>query len=123
MKTSDSGTLQFPPSIEGAAVLPAKTARDSGKSCVFDSGRDELSPSWRAMRYSKPDARKGEALQVRVASSTGSPLDELLAAVDIVRCSGDGCVRHDVDGERGDVGRADHATDWQSGAQLLATRV
>jgi hypothetical protein len=28
-----------------------------------------------------------------------------------------------VDGEGGDVGRADHAADWQSGAQLLATRV
>jgi hypothetical protein len=71
----------------------------------------------------KPDTRKGEALQVSVASGTGSPLDELLAAVDIVRCSGDGCVRHEVDGEGGDVGRADHAADWQSGAQLLATRV
>src|SRR5271157_658371 len=77
----------------------------------------------RAMLIPKPDTRKGEALQVSVASGTGSPLDELLAAVDIVRCSGDGCVRHEVDGEGGDVGRADHAADWQSGAQLLATRV
>ena len=47
--------------------------------------------------------------QVRVASGRSSRVDELLAAVDIVGCSGDGCVRHEMDGEGGDVGRADHA--------------
>ena len=71
----------------------------------------------------KPDTRKGEALQVSVASGTGSPLDELLAAVDVVRCSGEGCVRHEVDGQGGDVGRADHAADRESRAELLATRI
>ncbi len=58
-----------------------------------------------------------------VASVTGSPLDELLAAVGVVRCSSDRCVRHEVDGERGDVGRADDAPDRQRLAELLATRV
>ena len=61
--------------------------------------------------------------EVRVASLTASPLHELLAAVDVVRCSGDRCVRHEVDGDRGDVGRADHAPDRQRRAELLATRV
>ncbi len=46
----------------------------------------------------KPDARKGEAPQVSVASGTGSPLDELLAAVYVVGCAGLGCVGHQVDG-------------------------
>ena len=71
----------------------------------------------------RESSRKGEALSVRVAPGTVSPLDYLLAPVDIVRCSGDGCVRHEEDGKGGDVGRADHSADWQSGAQLLATRV
>jgi hypothetical protein len=34
----------------------------------------------------------------KVASVTGSRPDELLTAVDVVRCSGDRCVRHEVDG-------------------------
>jgi hypothetical protein len=51
--------------------------------------------------------------EVRVSSVTSSPFDELLTAVDVVRCSGDRCVRHEVDGERGDVGRADYAPDRQ----------
>ena len=42
----------------------------------------------------KPDTRKGEDMQGSVASGMGSLLDERLAAVDIVRCSGVGCVRH-----------------------------
>jgi len=58
-----------------------------------------------------------------VASVTGSPLDELLAAVDVVRYSGDRCVRHEVDGERGDVDRADDAPDRQRRAELLPTCV
>jgi hypothetical protein len=51
----------------------------------------------------------------------GSPLHDLVAAVDVVRCSGDRCVRHEVDGERGDVGRTDHAPDRQRRAERLAT--
>jgi hypothetical protein len=58
-----------------------------------------------------------------IASVTGSPLDELLAAVDVVRCSGDRCVRHEMDGERRDVVRTDHAPDRQRRAELLAPRV
>ena len=42
--------------------------------------------------------------EVRVASGRGLPLQELLAAVDVVRCSDDRCVRHEVDGERADTG-------------------
>ena len=58
-----------------------------------------------------------------ISNLHGSRLDQLLAAVDVVRCSGDCCVRHEVDGERGDIGRADHAPDRQRLAKLLATRV
>jgi len=39
-------------------------------------------------------------------SVKGSPFDELLATIDVVRRSGDRCVRHEVDGERGDVDRS-----------------
>ena len=50
-------------------------------------------------------------------------LDELLAAVDVVRCACERRVDHEVDGERGDVGRADHAPDRQRRAELFAARV
>jgi len=53
----------------------------------------------------------------------GSPLDELLPAVDIEGRAGDRRVRHEVDGQCGDVGRADDAPDRQRRAELLATRV
>src|SRR5207249_10626625 len=39
--------------------------------------------------------------------------DELLAAVDVVRRAGERRVGHDVHGECRDVGRSDHAPDWQ----------
>ena len=51
--------------------------------------------------------------EVKVASVKDSALYQLLAAVDVVRGSGDCRVRHEVDGDRGDVGRADHAPDRQ----------
>jgi len=63
-------------------------------------------PPWGTDSSSTPRHCMVAAGEVRVASVTGSPLHELLAAVDVVGCSGDGCVRHEVDGERGDVGRA-----------------
>jgi hypothetical protein len=44
-------------------------------------------------------------------SGDGSPLDELLAAVDVEGRAGDRRVRHEVDGQCGDVGRADDASD------------
>ena len=62
-------------------------------------------------------------LQLRVASGTGSPLDELLPAVDVVGAACKGCIRHDVYGERSDVGRSHDASDRQRNAELLATRV
>ena len=51
----------------------------------------------------------------------GSALDELLAAIDLERRTGDGRVRHQVDGERGDVGRADHSSDRQRRLELVAS--
>src|SRR5215469_7777734 len=48
-------------------------------------------------------------------------LDELLAAVDVDGRAGDRRVGHEVDGQCGDVGRADDAADRQCGAELLAT--
>jgi hypothetical protein len=47
-----------------------------------------------------------------------SPVHELLAAVDVVGRAGNRCVSHEVDGERGDVGRADHAPDGERRAEL-----
>src|SRR5204863_455465 len=49
--------------------------------------------------------------------------DELLPTVDVVRRAGERRVDHDVDGERGDVGRPDHAPDGQRGAQLVAAGI
>ena len=54
---------------------------------------------------------------------SGSRLDELLPTVDVIGCSGDSCVRHQVNGERGDVGWPYDAPDRQSRAQLLAALV
>jgi hypothetical protein len=46
--------------------------------------------------------------------------DELLPAVNVVRRAGEGCVGHDVDGERGDVGGRDNAADWERCPELAA---
>jgi hypothetical protein len=51
------------------------------------------------------------AYEVRVASNTGLSLSELLAAFDVVGCSSDRCVRHEVDGERADTALARRADD------------
>ncbi len=51
------------------------------------------------------------------------PLNQLLAAVNVERGACEGRVGHDVHGQRGHVGWADHPADRQSVAQLLATRV
>src|SRR6266545_2022035 len=60
---------------------------------------------------------------MRIASTTGSPLDELLTAVDVEGRAGDRRVGHEVDGQRGDVGRTDDASDRQRRTKLLAARV
>ena len=52
-----------------------------------------------------------------------SLLYQLLAAVDVVGDSGDRCIHHKVDGERGDVVRPNHPPDRQRCSELLATRV
>ena len=44
----------------------------------------------------------------------------MLAAVDVIGSAGQGGVGHDVHGERGDVGRADHPSDRQRRAELVA---
>src|ERR1700750_1300692 len=49
--------------------------------------------------------------------------DELLPAVDVVGRSGEGRVGHDVYGERGDIGRCDHAPDGKRGPKLIAAVV
>jgi len=46
--------------------------------------------------------------------------DELLTTVDVVGCAREGCVGHDVYGERGDIRGSDHAPDGQCGAKLIA---
>ena len=50
-------------------------------------------------------------------------VDQLLAAVDVVRRAGERGVGHQVHGERGDVVRPDDAPDRQRRAQLLAARL
>src|SRR5215472_8901041 len=50
-------------------------------------------------------------------------VDELLAAVDVEGRAGHRGVGHEVDGQCGDVGRADDAADRQRGAELLAVLV
>jgi len=47
--------------------------------------------------------------------------DKLLAAVDGVGRAGQSRVAHDVGGQRGDVSRFDDASDWERGAQLVAS--
>ena len=49
--------------------------------------------------------------------------DELLSAVDVVGRPREGLIDHDVDGERGHVGRSDDTPDGKSGAELIAARV
>src|ERR1700729_2643117 len=46
--------------------------------------------------------------------------DELLSAVDVIGCTCEGCVGHNVHGERGHVRRSDHASDGKGGAKLVA---
>src|SRR5208283_3098119 len=46
--------------------------------------------------------------------------DELLSAVDVIRCAREGGVGHNVYGERGHVGRSDYASDGKRAAKLVA---
>jgi hypothetical protein len=52
-----------------------------------------------------------------------SGLDELLAAVDVVRRAGQSGVGHEVNGERGDVGRSDDPPDRERRPQVLAAGI
>ena len=65
----------------------------------------------------------GELNVAFVAVPSRSSFDELLAAVDVEGRAGDRGVRHEVDGQCGDVGRADDAADRQRGTELLAALV
>ena len=58
-----------------------------------------------------------------VPFALAAPLHELLAAVDVVGRTGDRSVRHEVDRQCGDVGRADDPPDRKGLAELRATRV
>ncbi len=57
------------------------------------------------------------------ARQVSSLLDELLPAVDVVSAACKGCVSHDVNGERGYVGRANDAPDRERSAELLAAGI
>ena len=48
---------------------------------------------------------------------------ELLPSIDVVGRTGEGCVGHEVNGERRDIGRSDHATDGECRAETIASRV
>lgn len=60
---------------------------------------------------------------MRAFSLTRSALDELLAAVDVESRPGNGGVRHQVDGQGGDVLGANDAMYRQGCAQLFAAPV
>src|SRR5215470_2715517 len=62
----------------------------------------------------------GRGVEMRFRSPADSPLDELLTAVDVEGRTRDRRVRHEMDGQCGDVGRADDAPDRQRLAELLA---
>ena len=53
-------------------------------------------------------------------SRLSRPLDELLATIDVENRASHRRVRHQVDGERRDVGRTNHASDRQNRTQLRA---
>jgi hypothetical protein len=53
-------------------------------------------------------------------TSSGQPRDELPAAIDVEGRAGDSRVRHQMERERCEVGRADHPADRQGGAKVLA---
>jgi hypothetical protein len=46
--------------------------------------------------------------------------DELLPAVYVIGCAREGCVGHDVYGERGHISRPDDAPDGKRCAKLIA---
>lgn len=50
-------------------------------------------------------------------------LYELLTTVDVIRRSGGRRIHHQVDREGGDVRWADHASDRECRAELLASRI
>ena len=52
-----------------------------------------------------------------------SGFDELLPAVDVEGRAGDRGIRHEVDGQGGDVGRADDTTNRQCGTELFAAGI
>jgi hypothetical protein len=70
--------------------------------------------------------RHGEFVELDPQAPFGpnsSCLDELLTAVDVEGGAGDGGVRHEMDGEGGDVGRGDDAAYRQVGPELHESRL
>src|SRR5262249_60060008 len=59
-------------------------------------------------------------LEQAASPSSSSGGNDLLATIDVVGRPGEGGVRHQVDGERGDVRGADDAPDGKRGAELVA---
>src|SRR6185295_13082879 len=66
---------------------------------------------------------RGKDRRAPIASATFGivcpSVDELLPTVDVVRRAGERGVGHDVDGECGDIGRADDAPDRERRPQLV----
>ena len=92
--------------------------------------RRDCRPGGRAGRFGQSGERgrtlgrghDGLGSVVESTPEAGSE-DELLTAVDVVRRAREGGVGHEVNGERGDVRRADDAPDREPRAQLVAALV
>lgn len=107
----------FTPSISGT--------RRPGSGNLLRSHGDNEKPDGHDARGS----RQAKIIYISKVNSSSflpserlSSFDHLLAAIDIVSSSGDGRVRHEVYGERCDIGRANHAPDRERLAELVATR-
>src|SRR6478736_5810150 len=72
-------------------------------------------------RPAAPVTRMGFAMFFLLHVQRCGLLDELLAAVDVIGRAREDRVGHDVYSERGDVGRADDASDRQRRAKLIAS--
>jgi hypothetical protein len=72
-----------------------------------------------------PYTRSFAAILIAAYIALESPVagDEMLPAIDVVRCAREGLIDHDVDGERSHVGWTDDPPDGKSGAELIAARV
>lgn len=103
---------------------PIRNVEDDGPDARVSSISSTTSPS---VQLNRPDTEGLLAIAVEAAKGVSrlstSPFDELLATVDVEDGASDRRVRHQADGERGDVGRANDASDRQRRTQLRAAGV